>query len=484
MQFQSRILAAMLASLCASGSALATNIGISPTAGPVINPLNGQETQVWKLVGRSSGCTAFQITREWIMGAKHCAPTNFVGDTPVGDHGFYNALGHSAVITPCEEAPLQALDDPKKGRDMVICRLSNPSAMTPLASYPPLVADTRPVFWERNANALGQLLAYGRSYTDVLSFVGFDGLPHGFDPAVDLTGSTIPFGIDADSGGAVYWFSPTSPAAPGLTGVMTSGGYFIQQGTLFLTAIDTAWVVSTITNNGDPAPTVLTASQHYTGTTSETAPPLQSPPTFQGSGYNWTASWNTPSSGSVTSYTVSAGKNGALDRSFSVSAGTGNTANLTGLSAHLYRVCVRPVNSAGPAPAVASVSFVPNVQPWQTWAVTGITTANCANLDMRPPSAVGPLSFSSAYTAATGLYKITATWAPPSVPDITPKYRVAQTLTYASGPVRTSTTTTTSPSYNATNLPAGTKVCLTITAYSRADVLGTNPSSAQCFTAN
>jgi len=463
---------------------LATNIGISPTAGPVINPLTGQETQVWKLVGRSSGCTAIQITREWIMGVKHCAPSNMVGTTPVGDHGFYNALGHSAVGT-CYQAPFQANDDPQDGRDLVICRLNTPSAMTSLASYPPLVADTRPVFTNSNANALGQLLVYGRATPpDALTFVGFDGIPHGFDPAVDLTGSTIPFAINSDSGGAVYWISPTSPATPGLTGVLKTGGYFIPQGTLFLTAIDTAWVVTTITNNGDPAPTVLTAGQHYTGTTGNTASQLQAPPTLQGSGYNWTASWNTPSSGSVSSYNVSAGKNGTLDRFFSVSAGTGNTASLTGLTPDLYRVCVRPVNAAGPAPAVANVSFVPQGQPWQTWAVTGITTTNCTNLDMRAPSAVGTLNFSSAYTAATGLYKITATWAPPSVPEITPKYRVAQTLTYASGPVRTSTTTTTSPSHNATNLPAGTKVCLTITAYSRADVLGTNPSSTQCFTAN
>jgi hypothetical protein len=74
MPIQPRQLMTMLASLCASASAFSTNLGISPTAGPVINPLTGQETQVWKLVGKS-GCTATQITREWIMTTKHCGPS-------------------------------------------------------------------------------------------------------------------------------------------------------------------------------------------------------------------------------------------------------------------------------------------------------------------------------------------------------------------------------------------------------------------------
>jgi hypothetical protein len=470
MQHSPRSLAAAVALLCASGAAFSTNIGISPTAGPVLNPLNGQETQVWKLVGKSSGCTAFQITREWIMATNHCGPSNSVGGNPVGDQGFSNSFGHSAVNEgSCATVP---------GRDIRICRLTTPSALTAASSYPPLVA-AKSVFTRLNANKLGVLLAYGRSTPDLLTFVGFDGIPAGFDPAVNTTGSTIPYAIHGDSGGAVYWFSSTS-SSPALSGVIGGGNTLVPSGTAFLTDADISWVVSTITQNGDPAPGVVSVAQHYTGPAGNTASELSSPPTFLGTGYNWTASWATPSPEPVTAYIVSLGKNGTLDRAFAVSAGTGNTASFNGLSPEKYRACVRPLNAVGLAPAVRSVTFTSNSP---IWGVVGIDTPNCASFDLRLPTTVGALSFSSTYTAATGLYKVTATWAAPSTPDLTPKYRVAQTLTYPSGPVRTSTATTTSTSYSATNLQAGSQVCLTVTGYSRADVLGT-PSSTQCFTAN
>ncbi len=471
MRFTPRMLTVAAALLCASGSALSTNVGISPSAGPVINPLTGQETQVWKLVGRSSSCTAFQITREWVMASNHCGPSNYItGGVYVGDQGFSNALGHSSVDQgTCVKVP---------SRDIRICRLSNPSALSVPSSYPALVSPTS-VFTRLNANKLGLLLAYGRSSVDRLTFVGFDGIPSGFDPALDPAGASIPYAVGGDSGGAVYWFSPTS-SSPALAGVITGGNILVPNGTVFLTANDIAWVVSTITQNGDPAPAVVTAAQHYTGPAGNTASELSSPPTFQGSGFNWSASWATPSPEPVTSYQITLGRNGTLERSFSVSAGTGNTGSLNGLSPEKYRACVRPVNTVGPAPAVKNVTFTSNTP---VWGVTGITTPNCATLDLRTPTAVGTLNFSSNYTAATGLYKITATWTAPSTPELTPKYRVSQTLTYPSGPVRTSTATTTSTAYNATNLQPGSQVCLTVTGYSRADVLGV-PSSTQCFTAN
>ncbi len=466
MQHSPRSLAAAVALLCASGAAFATNIGISPTAGPVINPLTGQETQVWKLVGKSSGCTAVQITREWILATQHCGPSNNIGG------GFVNALGTSAVNTSsCEPATT--------GKDFRLCRLSTPSSMTALTSYPPLVTDAKADVTRLNANKLGLLLAYGRSAPDVLTFVGFDGLPHGFDPALNPSGSQIPFAIGGDSGGGAYWFSPTSSQVA-LTGIIQGGlSIKVPEGIGFFTAADVAWIVSRISQNGDTPPDVITAAQHFTGPAGNTASELSTPPALQGTGYNWTASWQTPGPEPVTAYKVTAGKNGTLDRSFSVAAGTGNTGSLNALAAEKYRICVRPENTVGPAPAVQSIAFAPSAP----WAVTGITTPNCTWLDLRTPTTIGTLNFASTYTAATGLYKVTATWSAPSVPDATPKYRVAQTLTYPSGPVRTSTTTVTATSYSATNLQAGSQVCLTVTGYSRADVLGT-PSSTQCFTAN
>ncbi len=467
MKFQPSSLTAAVAMLCASGMAFATNVGISPTAGPVINPLTGQETEVWKLVGKSSGCSAIQLTREWIMSTNHCGASNAVGG------GFVNALGTSAVdVASCESTP--------SGRDFRICRLSTPSTMTALASYPPLVSDTGALFTRLNANKLGLLLAYGRATPpDLLTFVSFDGIPSGFDPAVNPSGSQIPIGIGGDSGGGAYWFSSTS-SQPALTGIISSGLVMtVPQGVVYFTAAEAAWVVTKITQSGDVPPGVVTAAQHFTGPAGNTASELPSPPTLTGSGYNWTASWQNPSPDAATSFKVTAAKSGTLDRSFSVAAGTGNTGSLSALSADKYRVCVRPQNTAGPSPAVQSVSFAPSAP----WAVTSIATPNCASLDLRTPNAVGTLNFSSTYTAATGLYKITATWSAPSVPDLVPKYRVAQTLTYPSGPLRTSTATTTSTSYSATNLQPGSQVCLTVTGYSRADVLGV-PSSTQCFTAN
>lgn len=458
--------AVAVALLGTSGAAFSTNLGTSPAAGPVINPLTGQETQVWKLVGKSAGCSATQITREWIMATHHCPPNNNVGG------GFVSALGTSGVMTStCESAPAR--------KDFKLCRLSTPSAMTVPASYPPLVIDAEAGLTRFNANKLGLLMAYGRSAPNLLTFVSLDGLPHGFEPAVNPSGSQIPYAVGGDSGGGSYWFSSTA-SQPALAGIIQGGGNItVPQGTGFFTAEQTDWIVARISQYGDVPPSVITAAQHFTGPAGDTAPELGAPPAFQGSGYNWTAAWQTPSPGAVTAYKVSVGKNGTLDRSFSVAAGTGNTANLSALSAEKYRICVRPQNALGPAPAVKSIAF----EDFAPWAVTGITTPNCATLDMRLPTSVGTLNAAKTYTAATGLYRITATWSVPAAPELTPKYRVAQTLTYANGASRTSAATVTSPTYSATNLQAGSQVCLTVTGYSRADVLGT-PSSVQCFTAN
>jgi hypothetical protein len=151
--------------------------GIVPSmdsnAAPIVNPFTGQPTEVWKLVGHL-GCSAFQISREWVIQAGHCA----LGADGTGT--FRGHLGTSTVLgTDCTTFGSVG------GDDFQLCRLKNPENLAQLSNYPAMVA--LPATWRSdtlNATKYGSLMGYGHaSLGDGLAFVDLDGFPFNFEPA-------------------------------------------------------------------------------------------------------------------------------------------------------------------------------------------------------------------------------------------------------------------------------------------------------------
>ncbi|RZL01002.1 MAG: hypothetical protein EOP36_13360 [Rubrivivax sp.] len=460
--------AAMLAALATimAAPAHALTNGLTPVEGNVINPLNGQTLNVWKLVGEiggTGGASAFQIHRKWILSARHAAPsgrtfTSHLGTSQVGN--CIAGLGHATyeIVSP---------------DDFVLCPLVNPTGLADYGTYPPLAA--RPVYTAANAGNFGALVAYGfgdRVGGATLAIVDFTGWPYEYNPALGvLNQNTIPWTVPGDSGGAVYWVSPTS-TQPAVVAVTTGAGVVNFATPMSDTTIQ--WIRDTIAQHGDVPPVGLLASQHYTGTTANRAKPLDTPPTVTWNGSGVTVNWASPANDpSVQQYGVTFGHDGVLERSLFIAAGTGNNLVVNNLAAGAnYVVCVRPQNAVGPANPGDAGALSSN-----RWSAP-----NCAAFDPRTPAARS-LSINVAPTPS-GLYTATASW---TAPALTPamvlgKYRLSQTITYPTGPKRT---TTSELAGNATtysaSLSKGSQICLTLTPVTPIGQAG--PSSTQCKTA-
>jgi hypothetical protein len=488
-------LAALLVTLASSGHAV--NIGISPNAGPVVNPFTGQETSVWKLVGYSSGCTAFQITPEWVMSSLHCA----AGATS----GYLNGR-----IAPGVEVPLlyneyltlangdqwrvcAAVTEPNPNKpseqiqtDLFICRLSDPQPFAAAGPFPPLVAGpiqgvypptwpTLPTYQQlaQTGAKYGSLMLGGRAGPDLLAFIGFNGLPYGYSPITDPAGSTIPELVGGDSGGAMFSFSPIT-GKPAFAGITTHPLQFLTEGTIAFIK-DHITQYAALTHKADAPPTSVSTLEHYGNTTSKPAADLSAPPVgLSLMGSNFTVRWSAAADPSVTAYNVTYGHDGAITGRATVSAAangpyqlaipTGNAANLT--------VCAQPVNPVG----VGNMAIVTNRYP----GAKAFTTPNCTAFDLRrwaPPAAPTNVALTSALDIKTRLLKVSASWAAPAPAGVViASYRVNSVITYATGPKRSATSTTTTPSFS-TLVPSGSTVCVSVTSVSDVGVAGSASTS-------
>jgi hypothetical protein len=435
----------------------------APGATPIVNPFTGQQTDVWKLVGYL-GCSGFQITREWVVQAGHC------GIDQTATANFSNHLGSSPVLgSDCQG---------QAGYDFQLCRLKNPENLTPYPRYPALGVMV-PGFNHQGTGKYGSLMGYGRSgYGDGLAFTGFDGLPYGYNPALAPNTPQIPFGVGGDSGGAAYWFSPTN-SDPVMVGVLV-GGTTLDGSPLYFNQSNVDWIKQTIVSRGDPAPATLTTAQNFTDTAGSPPPGLPTPPVIKAGSAGPLLSWTTPvATPSVSAFEVTVGKAGVLDRQITLAAGTGNSLNLNNLGTGKYTACVKPINSVGQASAASASMVYPNIKDSATWYVE-VKTPNCMAIDNRPTqSTVGGLTGASQALGAS-LRKVVFSWAaatplPADLPIA--RYRVSQTITYPTGPVRKSTLEVGSLSTALTTIP-GSTVCMDVAAVTAMGQLGPRSSQA------
>lgn len=444
-----------------STSAQAVVNGIVPSTAPgapaIVNPFTGQSTDAWKLVGYL-GCSGFQISREWVMHAGHCA----INANTTGT--FRSHLGSSPVLgTDCYR---------QGAYDFQICRLQNPAALAAPSSYPALVA--LPVAWRDSAKATkyGSLMGYGHATAgDGLAFVGMDGFPFGFNPAAPgLT--PLPYTSSGDSGGAVYWFPPASDT-PYLTGVLVVAGT-VATSPLYLNADNLAFIKSTIESRGDVAPAMPALNLVYTPPAGDPPPELAAVPVVARSGFtnNITLRWGTPAaSPTVSRFQVSLGREGAIERSLSVTAGTSNNQLGLTLNPAKYTLCVRPENVIG-----ASRPARPSIFGW--------TAPNCTAYDNRDNQATITGLTHTGNKAVSTQMGVGFAWAstPAPVDLALSGYRVTQSVSYPSGPSRTSTTTVSTPAVSITTV-RGSRVCVSVAALAVNGKLGTT-SSAVCAVAN
>jgi len=461
--------------LLATMPAHAIKHGIQPSTAPgapaIVNPFTGQATDVWKLVGyNNTGCSGFQITREWVANSRHC------GSNPASTNPFRNHLGQSTLAT-CESHP---------DADFQICRLSNPAALQAMPSYPPLgVAPGYGVATSITAAKHGSIMAYGRSgLGDGLAFTGFDGLPLGFNPVLAPNTPPIPFGVGGDSGGAAYWFPPGA-STPVLMGVVVSGTT-VNATALRFTLDHVNWISQRITAYGDPAPVIRAAEQLYTPPAGNEPPPLSTPPAFKTTGPGTgSLTWLTPSANPVvSSFDIQLGRNGAIERSLSQGTGSSNVLAINNLANDRYIACVRARNAIGAATAAATQMNYPMADS-ATWFST-YTTPNCTTLDNRLTQAsVTGMTSSVTPVPGTRSLRVAITWpAATPVPADLPiaQYRLSTETTYPTGPKRAATTDTTARSV-AVTVPAGSKVCASVTPITAMGQRGAT-TSAYCVTAN
>jgi hypothetical protein len=459
---------ATAAALCLALPAQAVKYGTLPStepgAAPVVNPFTGKQTDVWKLVGRTNtGCTSFQITREWVVAASHCP------NDPASAKPFTNHLGAS-TLADCAFPP--------NGSDYQICRLKNPAALTAMPMYPALAVAPR---WAVTENLkYGSLMGYGHSNEgDGLAFVGFNGLPFGYEPAKAPNTPNIPHTVGGDSGGAAYWF-PANGTDPVMVGVLVSGGT-LQTSPLFFAQADLNWIRDTIVQHGDAAPALRTTDQVFSSPVGGVPPELTAKPAVSAAtGGGVLVKWNTPgASPGVSSFDVTLGKGGAIDRTQSVSVWAAKSLTFTNLAAEQYTICVRPRNSMGASSAADARLFTPD-GPTSGWFVE-VETPNCSVIDNRATQTTVSGIMATVGAPFLGSYKVSFNWpAPALIPQDVALggYRVNYSITSSTGAIKTSsaTVTTLGSSISATK---GAKVCAAVAATTRLGQVGPL-SAANC----
>ncbi len=230
--------------------------GYDPLNKPSINPSNGQETRVWKLVGKYSypggdSASAVQIAPRWVALTDHSDSVDAV---------FKNGYGESGM-TACMSYGLQS--------DFAICRLSTAINLPQGENFPPLT-DFPAIGQAISLQAYGEFgTLFGVGYAGGVvraAWTSIDGLPYtdgGFSIADALSGRAVgdsPEGVSyfdtslphtdtGDSGGGLYWFSPS--------GTPAQIGTFKRANTLGLTALRSydssmiAWIQNEMRKAGD-----------------------------------------------------------------------------------------------------------------------------------------------------------------------------------------------------------------------------------------
>jgi hypothetical protein len=373
--------------------------------------------------------------------------------------------------------------------DMFICRLSNPKLFAAAGPFPPLVAGpipgippgqwpTLPDYFQlaKTGAKYGSLMLGGRAGPDLVAFIGFNGLPYGYSPITDPLGKTIPELVGGDSGGAIFSFSPITGQAA-FAGITTHPLQFLSPGAIAFIQ-DHITQYAALTNSGDKPPVSVSTLAHYGNTTDKPAVDLSAPPAGLGlSGSMFSVGWQAAPDASVTSYNVTYGHDGAITGRSTVAAGAPLQLTIPTQGASQLTVCVQPVNPFGAGNLAVVTSRLPGAKAF--------TTPNCSAFDLNrwaPPAAPTSVAISTALDPKSRLMNVSAAWVAPSAPlPVLATYRVSGTTAYGTGPKRSFTRDTKTPTFS-TLTTLGSTVCVQVAAISDLGVIGPY-TNASCKTA-
>lgn len=450
--------------------------GFDPTTTPVIAPTNGQPTEVWKLVGKvinAAGgvASAVQVAPQWILGAEH---VNDVGET------FTNVYGTS-TLQWCEFKP---------GTDISICRLATPIAVPGPSPFPPLVALPQTI--------IGSLVPYGQAMRDFgavlgigfsggsarAAWVAFDGLPYkssfaiGSETANKVLAevpnriyvtygdpqNSIPYTAGGDSGGGVFWFSPSGK--PALIGTFSHQNHIIQSPSLYSPDV-VAWIQATLQGQGG-APFATRSFVDQAEGAEFAAPRLTVMPNTTASSTTHTrVTWNAPAalgldSRPITDYVVTLAAGGQVERTTVVSS-FARAIEWNNLAlATKYIVCVTPGNATGEGTGAHGLFL-------SATRGTVVQTTSCNAFVSGTPPYIG--SYRTRWTPnPDSTRNLTLGWTPPVFNSIT-KFKVVLRVVEADGTATTTLRYPTATEITLPSLPSNKRICYSVFSISSAGVV-------------
>lgn len=454
----SKALSFLAALLPVSAMAITPNVYVPGS--PLVNPFVGQETEVWKLVGKlaypnGGSCSAIQINREWVIATGHCS----IEEGAIFTNGYsLDPRGSGFVCT----VPYKKYTDHMN--DMSACRLKNPERFTAPSSYPPII----------EFDSGGTLVAERGVGSNIQVGYGGGAMSANFGVALSLSTSRLSaykkFYTEAnrlgssqqmvwdggDSGGGFYWFAPDGQRV---------GLYDVISGPL-----DATWLKSVISAAGSPLPEFTTFAEVGGGSFRHIPPPLAVSANIRVTAGAISVSWTAPelvAGEQIDDYHIYEGVTETPETQMYVGNATRSVV-INGISQLPGRIlCVVPRND-GQEPTEGH---------------------SCISYDARIPNAVGGIGMTQA--GVSKIKEVTITWSKPdnmvAVINHTGAevggvsgYSVVLTVKSPAGTVRTTTMTT--PSYQTqakVNVAAGSQVCSKISALTS---WATGAASSYCQT--
>lgn len=411
------------------GSALTYNVhAIEPNVyvpgQPVVNPQSGQATDVWRFVGSAAGCSAVQITREWVVASGHCA----LMDETTFKNGWSGSTGGSQL--DCDEVSDGGhfINTGLNLADISICRLRNPERFNPTIPFPALSAVAK-ITGPISERGLGTILQVGTSVLQPTISMAFSSTI--FSRKIGGNSFTLN-DLDmrvkwqsGDSGGGIYWFADRSN-----TPVLIGGVGWVY---------DPDFIRRKILARGDALPIFLTEVEMENLSTRRTPPALTAPPVIKQTAVDSaTVSWQAPNLGSGDSIDDYIIYNGAIGGTPSVGYASSSSRSATftpAPNAPSQKVCVAPRKAE----------------------LEAVSTKNCSEFSSGYPVAS---NLSVVSTGTTAIKTVTMAWLVNPAP-MTTRSQLSYSIRSTTGTVRSGSTSTDKRSFTI-GVTAGSQLCFSV----------------------